>query len=77
MRRRLDWIAALADAGHDDRLLLSHDVCLTSDLAAYGGPGYAYLLTGFRERMAEAGFPDALWRRLVVDNPRRALTGGP
>ena len=72
-----DVVAALADAGFEDQLLLSHDVCLTSDLAAYGGPGYAYLLTGFRERMDEAGLPGSLWRRLLVDNPRRALTGGP
>lgn len=77
VRRRLHWITALADAGLEDRLLLSHDVCLTTDLAAYGGPGYAYLLTGFRERMADAGLPESLWHRLVVDNPRRALTGDP
>lgn len=74
-RRRLAWIGALADAGLEGRLLLSHDVCLTSDLAAYGGPGYAYLLTGFRERLADAGFPDTLFTKLMVDNPRRALAG--
>jgi phosphotriesterase-related protein len=74
-RRRLEWIRALVDAGLEARLLLSHDVCLTSDLAAYGGSGYAYLLTGFRERMLEAGFPETLLTRLMVDNPRRALTG--
>lgn len=74
-RRRLEWIAALADAGLEGRLLLSHDVCLTSDLAAYGGPGYAYLLTGFRELMAAHGLPEGLIATLLVDNPRRALTG--
>ncbi len=75
-RRRLDWIRAIVDAGLERRLLLSHDVCLTGDLAAYGGPGYAYLLTGFRDRMLEAGLPGSLLTRLMVDNPRRALTGG-
>jgi phosphotriesterase-related protein len=73
--RRLDWIRALVDAGLERRVLLSHDVCLTSDLAAYGGPGYAYLLTGFRDRMRQAGFPDTLVTTLLVDNPRKALTG--
>jgi phosphotriesterase-related protein len=73
--RRLEWIRALVTAGLADRLLLSHDVCLTSDLAAYGGPGYSYLLTGFRDRMIEAGFPASLFRTVSVDNPRRALTG--
>ena len=75
VRRRLAWIRGLVDAGLEGRLLLSHDVCLTSDLAAYGGPGYAYLLTGFRDRMLEAGFPESLLTTLMADNPRRALTG--
>ncbi len=74
-RRRLEWVGALVDAGFEGRLLLSHDVCLTSDLAAYGGPGYAYLLTGFRDRLLGHGLPEALVARLMVDNPRRALTG--
>jgi phosphotriesterase-related protein len=74
-RARLAWIAALVDAGFGGRLLLSHDVCLTSDLAAYGGPGYGYLLTTFRERMLAAGLEPSLLTALMVDNPRRALTG--
>jgi phosphotriesterase-related protein len=74
-RRRLDWITALVDAGFEGRLLLSHDVCLTSDLAAHGGPGYAYLLTGFRQRLLAHGVPAGLVDTLMVDNPRRALTG--
>jgi phosphotriesterase-related protein len=73
--RRLAWIRGLVDAGFEGRLLLSQDVCLTSDLAAYGGPGYAYVVTGFRDRMLEAGFPERLLTTFFVDNPRRALTG--
>ena len=63
------------DAGLESRLLLSQDVCLTSDLAAYGGPGYAYLVTGFRDRLKAAGFPETAMTRLFQDNPRRALSG--
>jgi len=74
--RRLALITSLVDAGFEGRVLLSQDVCLSSDLAAYGGPGYAYVVTGFRDRMLEAGFPDGLLRTFFVDNPRRALTGG-
>jgi predicted metal-dependent phosphotriesterase family hydrolase len=74
--RRIQWIRALVDAGHERQLLLSHDVCLTTDLATYGGPGYAWLLTGFRPRLVDAGFPDTLVAALMTDNPRRALTGG-
>ena len=74
-QRRIDWIRVLMDAGHERQLLLSHDVCLTTDLAINGGPGYAYLLTGFRPRLVEAGIPALLVDALVTDNPRRALTG--
>lgn len=72
---RIDWIRRLLDAGMGDRLLLSHDVCLTTDLAAYGGPGYAYLLAGFRPRLLAAGLTAAEIDRLMIDAPRRALTG--
>jgi phosphotriesterase-related protein len=74
--RRVEWIRALVDAGFEHQVLLSHDVCLRTDLAAYGGPGYAFLLTGFRARLLEAGLPDALVEALLRDNPRSALTGG-
>jgi phosphotriesterase-related protein len=74
-RDRIDWIRRLLDAGMGDRLLLSHDVCLTTDLAAYGGPGYAYLLTGFRPRLLAAGLSGAEIDRLTIDGPRQVLTG--
>jgi phosphotriesterase-related protein len=73
--RRVALIAELVDAGFGDRVLLSHDVCLRTDLATYGGPGYAYLLTGFRARLEAAGFEASAIARMLVDNPRRALTG--
>jgi phosphotriesterase-related protein len=74
-RQRLDWLRSLADHGFLDRLLLSQDVCLRSDYAAMGGPGYAYVVTTFAERLEDAGFDDTDVRRLLVDNPRRMLTG--
>ena len=73
--RRLAWIRNLADAGFLDRVLLSQDVCLRSDLRALGGPGYAYVVTTFAERLRGSGFSVSDVRRLLVDNPRRALTG--
>jgi predicted metal-dependent phosphotriesterase family hydrolase len=76
-QRRLGWIRALVESGLGHRLLLSHDVCLTTDLAAYGGPGYSYLLTGFREQLLGAGFDAAALTMLFTDNPRRAVAGEP
>ena len=73
--QRLGWIRSLLDQGHERQLLLSHDVCLRTDLAAFGGPGYTYLLSGFRDRLLAAGCSEASVSGLMVDNPRRALTG--
>ena len=70
-------IGSLFDAGLEGRLLLSHDVCLTTDLAAYGGPGYGCLLTGFRERFRRAGSAESALLTLLEVNPRRALSGQP
>ena len=46
---------SLADAGYLDRVLLSQDVCLRSDYAALGGPGYAYVVTTFADRLRDDG----------------------
>ena len=73
--QRLDWLRSLADAGHLDRVLLSQDVCLRTDYAAIGGPGYAYVVTTFADLLREEGFDDADITTLLVDNPRRMLTG--
>jgi predicted metal-dependent phosphotriesterase family hydrolase len=40
-----------------------------------GGCGYTYVITGFRERLANAAVSEELITRFLVDNPRRALTG--
>lgn len=72
---RIEGIRALVDAGFEDRILLSHDVCLRSDLAAMGGPGYTFVPTVFRDRLTRAGLPADLIGRFLSDNPRRALTG--
>ena len=73
--QRIGWLRSLADHGHLDRVLLSQDVCLRSDYAAMGGPGYAYVVTGFADSLKAAGFDESDVRGLLVDNPRRMLTG--
>ena len=68
---RIDQLRALIDDGHGDRLLASHDVCLKTRLASYGGGGYAHLLTNVTGWMAAKGMTadqvDAILRR----NPQR------
>jgi phosphotriesterase-related protein len=61
--------------GWEDRLLVSQDVCLKSQLRAFGGPGYDHLLTDIAPRLQAAGMDRLEVEALLVDNPRRALTG--
>jgi len=72
---RIGWIRTLVGAGFEERILLSHDVCLRTDLAAMGGPGYTYVLTGFRDRLIADGLAAELVDRFLSGNPQRALTG--
>jgi len=74
-RSRLDWIKSLAEEGFLDRVLLSQDICLRSNYATFGGPGYAYVVTGFADRLRDEGFEEGDITQLLVDNPRRMLTG--
>ena len=60
--------------GHADRILLSQDVCHNSQLTAYGGNGYVYLIERFLPRLREAGIAEAAIRQMTVDNPARILT---
>jgi phosphotriesterase-related protein len=62
-------------AGWEDRLLVSQDVCLKSQLRAFGGPGYDHLLVDVALRLKAAGLDPLEVDALLVDNPRRALTG--
>ena len=57
-------------------VLLSQDNCLRVHLRAYGGSGYSYLLRTFIPTLEAEGFTAADVHQLIVDNPRRALTGG-
>lgn len=70
-------LRALVAAGYGDRLLLSPGLDRRSSLRAYGGePGWVWLLERFALTLMEAGLEAPAVRRLLVDNPARALTIG-
>jgi phosphotriesterase-related protein len=70
-----DLIAALLDAGHEDRLMLSSDFGRCSYLHAYGGaPGLDYLVREFLDEMVDRGIPPAALEKMLVDNPARFLS---
>ncbi len=71
---RMAHVLALLEAGHGDRLLLSHDIAYKTSLVKYGGYGYHHLLVNVVPRLRARGVDDAGLRRLLVENPRRAFT---
>lgn len=70
---RVELLAALADKGYSDRLLLSTDRNRVSELHATGGPGYDHVLRDFVPKLRRAGFDEALIHRILVENPARIL----
>jgi phosphotriesterase-related protein len=74
--RLVDLLCELLGRGHADRLFLSQDVCNDSQLTAFGGNGYAYVLEVFLPRLRAAGASDAEIETMTVTNPRRLLTIG-
>lgn len=73
--RRIATVLAAFEQGWADRLALSQDVCLKSQLRAHGGPGYAHLLTVIAPRLRTAGLGDPELDLLFVTTPRRILAG--
>ncbi|MGZ8527944.1 MAG: phosphotriesterase family protein, partial [Candidatus Limnocylindrales bacterium] len=72
--RIVELLGDLVGRGHADRILLSQDVCHDSQLKAYGGNGYVYLVETFLPRLRAAGLPESAIRTMTVDNPARILT---
>jgi predicted metal-dependent phosphotriesterase family hydrolase len=67
-------LAWMAEDGLADRIVLGMDAARRGYYRVHGGgPGLAWLLGGFSEAMAAAGFDDGLRHRLFVDNPARYL----
>ncbi|WP_159587805.1 phosphotriesterase family protein [Chelativorans xinjiangense] len=69
-------IVRLIEAGHLDRILLSHDVFLKMMLTRYGGNGYAFVLRHFLPRLIRHGVDGAALETLMRGNPMRVFHAG-
>ena len=67
-------VRQMIDDGGTEHLLLSHNVSLREDYVAYGGKGYEYLPAALRTD-PDLPLTEEQFHRVMVDNPRRALTG--
>lgn len=71
----VDLVVQMVRRGHLEHLLLSHDVCTASQLASNGGAGFAFVPTVFADALVEAGLEREEVDHILIDNPRRALSG--
>lgn len=71
--RRVKTFVRLVRAGWLERLLLSSDRCYRSDMVAFGGVGYAHVLTAFRALLLEHGLSSDEFDVVTIKNPARIL----
>ena len=71
---RVAGIAALVREGYGRQLLLSSDICLKTDLRAYGGLGYDHVLVSIVPELRRSGIDEQQINQLLVTNPARLLT---
>jgi len=66
---RIEAIAELISDGYEERILISQDVCLKTDLVAYGGWGYAHILNNVVPMMVKRGISGGSIHTIMVSNP--------
>jgi len=72
--QQMDQIEFLAENGFAGQVLVSHDANFNHQLTKYGGKGIAHILDNVVPRMRKRGFDQALIDKILIDNPKRALT---
>ena len=78
LARHVDLVRHMKNAGRLDRVLVSHDAGWYHVGEPDGGQFRPFdtLFSEFVPALRKAGFPESDVRRLVVDNPARAITPG-
>lgn len=75
LRLRVDLVMSLVRHGYLDSILLSQDVCNRAHLNISGGGGYTFVPVEFAAALNRAGLSKEELEHILVDNPRRALSG--
>lgn len=75
LQLRVNLVMALVRSGNLDQILLSQDVCKRSHLDISGGGGYSFVAVEFAAALERAGLSKEELECILVDNPKRALTG--
>ena len=74
-RKLIGLVDEVLKAGLIEHLLFSHDVCYRSMYHAYGGHGYDYCSMRLLKDLSDIGVTEDQFLQVMVDNPRRFLTG--
>lgn len=70
---RADNVAGLCAEGLVDQIMLGSDLCLTDQLATFGGPGYDTVIRNFLPLLCQRGVSEDLIHIMTVANPARAF----
>ena len=71
--RDAEAVPRLIEAGYEDKVLLSHDVCWKTHLKRYGGFGYSFILERFIPHLLNTGVEQSSIQKMMVTNPARIL----
>ncbi len=72
-KRRAEFLAELVRLGHQDRLLVSQDMCSRSRFKTNGGHGYQHLIDNFLPMLREEGVDEEAIHAMTHLNPARVL----
>ena len=64
----------LIEEGYIGSILLSQDVFIKMMLKKYGGFGYTYIITHFKNRLINLGVSENQISELLIDNPKRVFS---
>ena len=70
-RERVETLARLCADGYSRQIMLAQDRCLKTHLVAYGGKGYAYILTEIVPQLLDAGVTRDQIDDMLIENPKR------
>lgn len=71
--RDAEAVPRLIEAGYEDKVLLSHDVCWKTHLKKYGGFGYSFIVERFIPHLLNMGVEESSIETITVTNPARIL----
>tara|TARA_B100000676_G_scaffold300134_1_gene345364 strand:- start:23 stop:937 length:915 start_codon:yes stop_codon:yes gene_type:complete len=74
MRRHVSMCMDLINQGLINQILISNGVSIKNHLTAYGGGGYAFVISELREQLIARGMTHDDWNEIMLLNPSRCFS---